>query len=46
MYGIKLDGAYLLMNADNTDYERFTTFEDAVDAESLYPDYDTEITAL
>lgn len=46
MYGIKLNGAYLLMNAANNDYERFHTFEDAVDAESLYPDYATEIIEL
>ena len=46
MYGIKLNGAYLLMNAENSDYERFTTFDEAIDAESLYPDYTTEIIEL
>lgn len=46
MYGIKLNGAYVVMNADNSDYERFNTFEDAVDAENLYPDYTTEIIEL
>ena len=46
MYGIKLNGAYLLMNTDNSDYERFATFEDAIDAEALYPDYTTEIIEL
>lgn len=45
-YGIKLNGEFTLMNAQGTDFERFTTFEDAVEAESLYPDYETEIIKL
>lgn len=46
MYGIKLDGEYVLMNADNSGAERFDTFEEAVDAETLYPDYETTIIEL
>jgi len=45
-YGIKLNGEFTLMNAQGTDFERFTTFEDAVEAESLYPDYESEIIEL
>lgn len=46
MYGIKLNDEFVLLNADATDYERFATFEAAVTAESLYPDYKTEIVEL
>lgn len=45
-YGIKLNGEFTLMNAQGTDFERFSTFEAAVEAESLYPDYETEIIEL
>lgn len=43
MYGIKLNDEYVLMNADNSGAERFNSFEDAVDTEPLYPDYETAI---
>lgn len=45
-YGIKLNGEFTLMNAQGTDFERFTTFESAVDAAALYPDYESEIIEL
>lgn len=45
-YGIKLNGEFTLLNAQGTDFERFSTFEDAVEAEALYPDYATEIIDL
>lgn len=45
-YGIKLNGEFTLLNAQGTDYECFATFEDAVAAEALYPDYVTEIIDL
>ncbi len=45
-YGIKLNGEFTLMNEGNTDFERFATFEDAVNAEASYPDYETEIIDL
>lgn len=45
-YGIKLNGEYVLLNAKGTDFERFSSFEDAVEAESLYADYETEIITL
>lgn len=46
MYGIRLDGEFVLLNDGATDYERFDTFEEAVKAEVLYPDFDTEIVEL
>lgn len=45
-YGIKLNGEFTLLNAEGTDFERFTTFEAAVEAEANYPDYETEIIEL
>jgi hypothetical protein len=46
MYGIKLDGEFVLLNEGTTDYQRYNTFEEAVEAEALYPDFDTEIVEL
>lgn len=46
LYAIRLDNEYIVMNAGNTDYERFSTFEEAVDAEVLYSEYNTEIIDL
>ena len=45
-YGIKLNGEFTLLNEAGTDFARYSTFEDAVEAESLYPDYETEIIVL
>lgn len=46
MYEIKLNGEFTLLNAEGTAPERFDTFEQAVEAESLYPDFETEIISL
>ena len=43
MYEIKLNNQFTLLNEAGTQPERFNTFEDAVVASSLYPDYDVEI---
>lgn len=45
-YGIKLNGEFTLLNEEGTDIARFATFEDAVNAEADYPDYETEIIDL
>lgn len=46
MYEIKLNGEFTLLNAEGTAPERFDTFEQAVEVESLYPDFETEIISL
>jgi hypothetical protein len=46
MYGIKLDGEFVLLNEGATDYQRYTTLTEAVEAEALYPDFGTEIVEL
>lgn len=46
MYVIKLNGEFVLLNEKSTEAERFETFEDAVEAEALYPEYETEIVEL
>lgn len=45
-YGIKLNGEFTLLNEEGTDFARFATFEQAVDAEADFPDYTTEIIEL
>lgn len=43
MYEIKLNNQYTLLNEAGTQPERFNTFEEAVEASSLYPDYLVDI---
>jgi len=45
-YGIKLNGEFTLLNEEGTDFARYSTFEEAVEAESSFPDYETEIIEL